>query len=75
MSYKPEVQIDGKWESNGLVFATETEAAHYASDLFRRWTLCQGHRAVESDLPVTHQIIDSVMTRVPEDAHESASQS
>jgi hypothetical protein len=55
MSWKPEVKVQGEWSQNGLAFETEWEAAAYASDLFSRWTMTEGHRAVESDAPVSHE--------------------
>ena len=51
-SYKPEVFVQGEWSTNSLRFATEEEAAAYASDLYMRWTLTEKHRAVPSDDPV-----------------------
>lgn len=57
-NWKPEVQTvnDEKWYGNALVFATEKEAKYSAKDLFNRWHLCVGHRAVESDDPVNYRI-------------------
>ena len=55
MSWKPEVIADssGQWASNGLRFATKTEAETYTHDLARRWTLVRETRVVESTDPVT----------------------
>jgi hypothetical protein len=58
MSWKPEVHVSGKWCGNGLVFATEAEAAQEASDLMDRWFAVADSRAVESDEPVTHTYVD-----------------
>lgn len=58
MSFKPQVQVHGegdKWHSNGLAFATRGEAEANASDLFGRWTMATGHRAIESDQPVNYR--------------------
>ncbi len=56
MSYKPQVQVNGEWNGNGLRFATKKEAEDRAADLFSRWTLCTAHRAVESDEPVKNRL-------------------
>lgn len=63
MSFKPEVTTgsDKTFYGNGLAFATEQEAKDSAHDLFMRWTLCTGHRAVESDEPVSHTYVDGVL--------------
>lgn len=66
MSYKPEVTTgrDPKFYGNALAFATEAEALANAKDLYGRWTLCTGYRAVESTDPVTHTYVDGVLDRV-----------
>jgi hypothetical protein len=66
MSYKPEVIADasGKWAGNALRFATEREAEIYVADLARRWVLVTDTRVVESDDPVTSEIVDGVMRKV-----------
>lgn len=56
MSWKPEVFVEGKWSRNGLVFATEAEAAQSARDLMWRWMNVQDHRAVEVDEPVNYRM-------------------
>ena len=53
-SWKPQVKVDGKWESNALVFATEEEARKSAAALFSRWQLTTDHRAIVSDEPVNY---------------------
>jgi hypothetical protein len=59
MSFKPEVEVEGKWARNGLVFSTREEAEANAANLYSRWTLTTGHRAVEVDeagqLPLDRQ--------------------
>jgi hypothetical protein len=54
VSWKAEVIADssGKFEGNGLRFATQPEAEAYARDLMARWTLVREWRVVESDDPV-----------------------
>lgn len=63
MSFKPQVTTgsDPKFYGNALAFATREEAEANAKDLFARWTLCTGHRAVESDEPVSHTYVDGVL--------------
>jgi hypothetical protein len=56
MSYKPQVKVNGEWNGNGLRFATKDEAERSAANLFSRWMLCTGHRAVESDEPVKNAL-------------------
>ena len=62
MNYKPEVEVDGKFYPNAVVFATKEEAEASAKDLFNRWLLTTDHRAVESDEPVNYAI--DIKTRV-----------
>ena len=45
--FSPEVEVDGKWETNGLIFTLEKDAERYAQDLYCRWNQTTGHRAVE----------------------------
>lgn len=54
MSYRPMVQVSGKWAGNALRFATREEAECSARDLYLRWTLCEDSRADESDDPVNY---------------------
>jgi hypothetical protein len=71
MSFKPEVFVDGQWASNGLAFATMTEAEQYAEDLYSRWTLCTAHQAVESTDPVNYKWDNETRTLTDiEDGHE-----
>ncbi len=48
--WKAEVIADdsGKWETNGLCFATKEEAEEYASDLAARWTAVREFRVREA---------------------------
>lgn len=66
MSYKAEVIADssGKWESNGLAFATEAEAADYARNLMGRWMMVREWRVVESAEPVNYAWKDGQAERV-----------
>jgi len=54
-TWKPQVFVDGKWSSNGLVFATVDEARDAARDLMGRWTLVRDWRAIESNDPVNYR--------------------
>jgi hypothetical protein len=63
MSWKPSVKCDGVWETNGLVFATKEEAERSAQNLFSRWHLAEGHRAVESDKLVNYTLDEDGVLR------------
>lgn len=64
MSWKPEVEVDGGWHQNNLAFETKDEAERSAADLFSRWMLCTGHRAVESDQAVNYRLVDNKLESV-----------
>lgn len=68
MSYKLEVHgvgdPVGHFVSNGLRFATESEAHQYDEDLGMRWFGFDESRVVECDDPVTHQIVNGVISKV-----------
>jgi len=72
MSWKPQVKVNGEWNGNGLVFATQEEAKSRAANLFSRWTLCTGHRAIESDEPVKNRLQNGELEFL-EDDNEIAS--
>lgn len=55
-SWKPSVLVQGEWATNGLAFATREEAEASANDLYRRWALTLGAKAVESDEPVNYKL-------------------
>ncbi len=48
--WKAEVIADssGKWETNGLCFATKAEAEEYATNLAARWTAVRDTRVREA---------------------------
>lgn len=54
MSYRPMVQVSGKWAGNALRFATEEEATASARDLMSRWTLVENYGAEYSEDPVNY---------------------
>jgi hypothetical protein len=61
ISWKPEVQTAGgagKWSGNACRFATEAEAKDYVIDLSMRWTAVSDFRVVESDDPVTYEMVE-----------------
>jgi len=68
MSFKPFVSTigDDKFYGNALAFATEAEALDNARDLFQRWMLCTGYRAIESDEPVSHAWVDGQLLNASE---------
>ena len=70
MNWKPEVKVSGKWERNGLVFATRAEAESNAKDLMWRWMLVEDSRAVESGEPVNYTYVDHVLTAVKNEGVE-----
>jgi hypothetical protein len=69
MSWKPEVEVDGKWCQNALVFATKAEAEKSAQDLFARWCLTTDCRSVEVDEPVNYALVDGKLIGVEEPVH------
>jgi len=69
MSWKPEVEVNGQWSRNALVFATEEEAETFARELFDCWMLITGYRAVEVDEPVNYALIDGQLVAVKEAVH------
>jgi hypothetical protein len=65
MSWKWEMLDNGKWITNGLRFATESEAKQYGFDLGMRWlAMPEPARAAESADPVTHQIVDNRLEEI-----------
>jgi hypothetical protein len=52
MSYRPMVQVSGKWAGNGVRFATEEEALSSARDLMSRWFLVENYGSEYSEDPV-----------------------
>ena len=69
MSWKAEVEVNGQWAGNALVFATQEEAATSARDIFHRWILTTGYRAVEVDEPVNYALVDGQFVAVKEVVH------
>lgn len=69
MSWKPEVEVNGQWSRNALVFATEEEAETFARELFDCWMLITGYRAVEVDEPINYALIDGQLVAVKEAVH------
>jgi hypothetical protein len=53
-SWKVEVIADstGKWCSIAMGFQSKEDADAYGADLYRRWTVVQQYRSVESADPV-----------------------
>ena len=47
IGYKSEVLVGGKWGQNAVVWPDRESAEAAAADLYSRWTLTAGHRAVE----------------------------
>lgn len=57
-TWKPEVLVEGKWAGNGLVFATEDEAARWARALLGRWFVPTDSRAASSTEPVNARLLE-----------------
>ena len=64
MSFKPEVFVDNRWNQNGLVFETESEALANARNLMARWYLVENCRAVASDHAVNYRFIDGQLIAI-----------
>ena len=63
MSFKPEVETEGKFYQNGQTFATREEAEKSAFNRFSNWYACTNHRGVEVDTtenPVNYKWVDGV---------------
>jgi hypothetical protein len=54
MSFKYEVEVDGKFSGNAVRFATEEEADQGGRELLSRWFVPTGYRVVESDDEVNY---------------------
>lgn len=63
-SFKPQVEVANRWESNQIVFATKEEAVQYAGDLMDRWLLVTNYRAIESTEPVNYSYADRRLTKL-----------
>jgi hypothetical protein len=63
-SWKPEVKVDGSWASNGLRFATQTEAFESAMQTRMRWWMVDDVRATESEDAVNYRMADGKLTAV-----------
>jgi len=66
MNWKPEVEVDGKWSQNSLVFATKQEAEDNAVALMWRWALVTNTRAAETTDPVNYRWVDGKLVSVEE---------
>jgi hypothetical protein len=64
MSFKYEVEVDGKFSGNAVRFATEEEANAGGSELLSRWFVPTGYRVVSSDDPVNYEIKDGVIQSI-----------
>jgi hypothetical protein len=51
-SWACEVEVEGKWASNALRFATPAEAEMHGRELLSRWFVPSGYRATASEDPV-----------------------
>jgi len=58
MSWKMEVEVEGKWASNACRYETKDEAEQAGRELLGRWFVPTGSRAVLSGDPVNYRIVD-----------------
>ena len=58
LSFKCEVEVEGKWASNGLRFASSEEAEAYGRDLLARWFVPTGSRAAPTAEPVNTRRVE-----------------
>ena len=65
MSWRPEVLVGARWETNGLRFPTERQAIAYARDLMLRWVLVDAVRAVPDDNPADWSWTDNHLEPLP----------
>jgi hypothetical protein len=72
VSYAVEVIADlsGTWAGNGLRFATEQEAAEYASNLASRWMMVTDTRVVGSGDPVNYRYEDGQLAALGAEMRE-----
>lgn len=54
-SWKTEVEVEGKWSTNALRFATEKEAAAAGVELLSRWYVPTDSRPAPSDDPINYR--------------------
>jgi len=64
MAWKPEVEVDGKFSRNALVFETKQEAEDNAKALMWRWTTVTDSRAVEVNERVNYKWVNGALERV-----------
>jgi hypothetical protein len=66
MSWKPQVQVNGRpeWSGNALRFATREEAQDNVNDLASRWWLVTDVRVVESTDPVNYAWVEGKLQAV-----------
>ena len=72
MGWKPQVEVNGQWAGNALVFRTREEADQNAYDLSMRWTLCTDSRAIETGDTPTHSYEGGVLKPLDEVLREQA---
>lgn len=63
MSFKPEVQVNGRpeWCGNALRFATREEAEANVLNLMQRWLLVTDTRVVKSNDPVNYRYVNGIL--------------
>jgi hypothetical protein len=64
MSFKYEVEVDGKFSGNAVRFATKEEADFGGRELLSRWFVPTDYRVVESDDEVNYVVKDGRIERI-----------
>jgi hypothetical protein len=59
MSYRYEVNVQGKWYDNQAFFETEGEASKAGYNKMFNWTQCDDYRVVPSDQPANYRWNDT----------------
>lgn len=56
--------VEGKWSTNGLRFATQTEAFESAMQTRMRWWMVDDVRATESEDPINYRMAEGKLTAI-----------
>jgi hypothetical protein len=59
MTFKPQVEVNGQWCDNALVFATYEEAFSSVRYLSYRWMLVTDSRVIGSTDPVNYRLTEA----------------
>lgn len=70
VGFAPEIKVQGEWSRNGLVFATEKEAADWGVDRMQRWMMAEDSRAVPVAKAPSHTWIGGELGEIGADKTE-----